>query len=259
LQRLADYASLAWECAHLQEALDKAGRARSEFVDFVAHELKQPMTSIQGYAKMLHLGMGGDLSESQRQFVEVIASSVDRMGNLIDNLLEISRLEDGRAELDLGTLQLEAVVEEVVAATRAEIEARSHRLIVDVPEELPAAQGDTGRLVQILMQLVRNAYQYTPEGGTITIAIDGPEEVEIPGGQLLVSVSDTGIGMPAEELDRLGEMFFRGGHELVRSQPGTGLGLAITRQLVALHGGDLLVESEPGRGSTFAFTVPKER
>jgi signal transduction histidine kinase len=238
------------------ELVDLVNQAKSEFIDFVAHELKQPMTSIQGYAKMLVMGIGGELTDMQMQFVEVINSNADRMGKLVNDLLEISRLEAGRTKLKLAAVDIRQVVDETVANTRAEIEARQHRLEVDVSEGLPSVLGDAERLVQILTNLVSNAYRYTPDGGTIRIAANGSEYPELPPGHLYVGVSDTGIGMSPQELLRLEGNFFRADHDLVQQQPGTGLGVSIARNLIELHGGELVIESKVGQGSTFRFTLP---
>ena len=234
-------------------------RRVSEFIDFVAHELKQPMTAMQGYAKMLTMGIGGELTETQQQFVQVIDSNVNRMGKLVGDLLEISRLEAGRTKLELAPVALRDVVNETLVNTRAEIEARHHTLEVAVPSDLPPVLADRERLVQILTNLVSNAYRYTPDGGTIRIVVDGQEYSKVPPDHLQVSVSDTGIGLSPQELVRLEEKFFRAEHDLVQQQPGTGLGVSITRNLVELHGGEFLIESEPGRGSTFSFTIPLAR
>jgi GAF domain-containing protein len=259
-QTLANQAAAALENARLYEGVKEADRAKSEFIDFVAHELKQPMTAMQGYARMLTMGIGGELTDMQNQFVEVITSNVDRMGKLVNDLLEISRLEAGRIKLALAPVSLKEVVEETLTNTRTEIEARQHSLEIDLPEDLPPVLGDPDRLIQILTNLVSNAYKYTPAGGTIRIVVNGRDEAgmpaEVPAGHLLVSVSDTGIGMSSQELARLEEKFFRADQDLVRSQPGTGLGVSITRNLVELHGGEFLVESEVDKGSTFSFTVP---
>ncbi|MGD9047935.1 MAG: HAMP domain-containing sensor histidine kinase [Anaerolineae bacterium] len=234
----------------------EAYQSQSEFIDFVAHELKQPMTAIQGYAKMLMLGLGGELSETQQQFVEVINSNVARMGKLIDDLLQISRLEAGRIELGLASVSMREVIDEALAGSQDDIEARHHTLQVEIPRDLPPALGDRARLVQIVTNLVSNATRYTPDGGTIGITADRLQGPEMPMPHLLVTVSDTGIGMSPQEVVRLEEKFFRADHDLVRSQPGTGLGVSISRQLVKLHGGELAVVSQVSRGSTFSFTVP---
>ncbi len=256
LSTIAGQVAIALENARLHEGVRQANRAKSEFIDFVAHELKQPMTAMQGYAKMLTMGIGGELTETQRQFVDVITSNVDRMGKLVQDLLEISRLEAGRTKLKLAPVSLADVVAETVMNTRTEIEARHHTLEVDVPEDLPPVRGDRERLVQILTNLVSNAYKYTPDGGRIRIIADGPDGSDVPEGYLRVRVEDTGIGMTPQEIAKLDEKFFRADHDLVQKQPGTGLGVSITRNLVELHGGEFFVESEPGKGSTFAFTVP---
>jgi signal transduction histidine kinase len=255
-QGIAQQAAIAIENARLYEGVREANQAKSEFIDFVAHELKQPMTSMQGYAKMLTLGIGGELSSTQHEFVQVINANVDRMGKLVNDLLEISRLEAGRIQLKLASVRVPEIVEEAVVTTRTEIEARHHSLQVDVPEDLPPVRGDRDRLVQVLTNLVSNAYKYTPEGGTIRITANGRDEVDTPPGQLMISVSDTGIGMTPQQIARLDEKFFRADHDLVRAQPGTGLGVSITRNLVELHGGEFIIESVPGLGSTFRFTVP---
>jgi signal transduction histidine kinase len=178
------------------------------------------------------------------------------MGKLVNDLLEISRLEAGRIKLKLAAVDLRGIVEETVANSRSEIESRRHTLHLEVPEELPPVMGDRERLLQILTNLVRNAYMYTPEGGTIRIAVGVADGHATPAGHLQVSVSDSGIGISGQDLARLEEKFFRADRELVRAQPGNGLGVPIARHLVELHGGQFLVESELDQGSTFSFTVP---
>jgi signal transduction histidine kinase len=148
------------------------------------------------------------------------------------------------------------VVERAINNTHTEIEARHHRLEIDLPQGLPPVMADLDRLVQILTNLVSNAYKYTPNGGTIRIVVDRPCRPEVPANHLCVRVSDTGIGMTPQELAQLEGKFFRGSHDLVQEQPGTGLGVSITRNLVALHRGQFFIESEPGQGSTILFSVP---
>jgi signal transduction histidine kinase len=247
------------ERSRMYQNVTEAERAKAEFIDFVAHELKQPMTAMQGYAKLLAMGIGGELSDTQQEFVRLISSNVERMGKLVNDLLEISRLEAGRTKLDLAPVHLKQVVDETIANTRTEIEARHHRLELHVARGLPPVLGDRGRLVQILTNLVSNAYQYTPDGGTIEIAADGWDDMEAPQGHVLVSISDTGIGMSPTDIANLEKQFFRADHDLVRAQPGTGLGVSIARNLVELHGGQFMIESELGKGSTFRFTLPIAR
>ena len=240
----------------LPDSAQVVEQANLEFVEFVAHALKQPMTSIQGYAKMMLLGIGGELNDTNRQFAQVINSSAERLGKMVNGLLDISRLEAGRVELDLGPVRLGEVVDEAITRTRAEIETRHQAVDVDISEDLPPALGDRERLIQVVTHLLNNASAYTPEGGAIRIAAERHTRPGASSGYLLVSVSDTGIGISSADLARLGEKFFRGEHDLVRAQRGLGVGVPIVRHLVALHGGELLVESEPEKGSTFRFTVP---
>jgi signal transduction histidine kinase len=255
LAALVDQTALAIENARLYASIQDANEARSDFIDFVAHELKQPMTAMQGYAKMMTMGIGGQLTEVQQGFVQVITANVDRMSKLVNDLLEISRLEAGRTKLKLAPIYLEKVVEETIAKAHTEIDARRHALSVEIADDLPPVMGDYDRLVQIVTNLVSNACKYTPDGGSIQVSVRGGSGADVPPGYLVVSIRDSGIGMSSEELLHLGD-FFRADHDLVRTQPGTGVGVSIARNLVELHGGEFMVESEPGLGSTFRFTVP---
>ena len=252
---LVDRAAMTIENQQLFESLAELGQGKMEFIDFVAHELKQPMTSMQGYTKMLTLGIGGELNERQSQFVRVINANVDRMGKMVNNLLEISRLEAGRTTLKPEELRPQEIVDEALAAIHTEMATREHSLEVHLPHDLPAVSGDRNRLLQTMAHLLSNACRYTPDGGTIRVSVSGPEATAVRPGYLLFSVSDTGIGMSAEDLANL-DKFFRADHDLVVSQPGTGLGISIARGLIELHGGELTIESEPERGSTVNFTVP---
>jgi signal transduction histidine kinase len=255
MSTLVDQAAFAIENRYLSESIAELEQAQVEFVDFVAHELKQPMTSMQGYAKMLMMGIGGELSERQSQFVQIIDASVNRMGKLVNDLLEISRLEAGRVKLKLEQIQPREIVEQALTNIRAEMDARDHSLEVNVPGDLPPLTGDRKRLLQILAHLLSNACMYTPDGGRISVSVSGPERGGAPSAHLLFRISDTGIGMSSEDLASL-DKFFRADHDLVVSQPGTGLGVSIARHLVELHGGELMIESALDRGSTFRFTIP---
>jgi len=248
--------NLETENLRLREELRRAEGATAEFVDFVSHELKQPMTAMQGYSKMLIMGIGGELTPTQRQFVDVIDANVERMGKLVNDLLEVCRLEAGRTRLNLGPVNVGELLYETVVDNRAELEARHHTVEIDVADDLPLVTGDRQRLLEVLAHLVRNACRYTPGGGHIRLVAEGQGDDGCTDGHVCVAVVDTGIGLSPEDLPRVGEKFFRADHELVQQEPGNGLGLAISRHLIALHGGELYVESEPGQGSTFGFTLP---
>mgnify|MGYP000909806366 FL=1 len=247
--RMADHAAIAIENARLYEAVQEANRAKSEFVSVTTHELRVPLTSIKGYADIL--SVVGELNEEQRRFTETIKNNVTRMTMLMDDLSDISRIETGRMKLELKEgVRFADVLNPVLDTLQAQIDQLGHRLEVDVPPDLPPLTADPHRLTQVLTNLLSNACKYTPPGGAITVSARAYE------GVLQVDVSDSGIGMTAEELDRLFTKFWRSERAEVRDQPGTGLGLAITRTLVEMHGGEMFVTSEKDVGSTFTFTLP---
>ncbi len=250
LMALADYAAIAIENARLYEAVRRADLAKSEFVSVVAHELRTPMTSIRGYADMLLQGMCGPLTPQQEQFITTMRSNVVRMQILVSDLQDISRIETGHMRLELRTVHLSEALKDALQATQAQIEARSQQLTVKIPEDLPEVRADPARLAQILINLLSNAYKYTPEGGHIQVRAWQQD------GFVHCAVSDTGIGISLEEQARLFTKFFRSENPAVREMPGTGLGLCIVKSLVELQGGRITVESEPGKGTTFSFTVP---
>ncbi len=252
--RLADHAAIAIENARLFQKVQQANDAKTDFISFVSHELKQPMTSMKGYIDLLMQGIGGSLNEQQQQFLHIIRNNVGRMDRLVQDLLDVSRIESGRLRLDMGHVLPEEIVSEAVQAFEQEIAAKCQTLQVALQPNLPAVLGDRGRLIQVLTNLVSNANKYTPERGLITISADLWSDK----GQDYVrwSVQDTGIGMKPDELSRLFTKYFRASSAAVRSVQGTGLGLVITRSIVEMHGGQVMVESEYQKGSTFSFTIP---
>jgi signal transduction histidine kinase len=257
--RLADHAAIAIENAGLFEQVRRANDAKTEFVSFVSHELKQPMTSMKGYTDLLVKGAVGELNDLQRSFLGTIRSNVDRMNTLVTSLLDISRIESGRIKINLTDVSIEQMIEDALRTIRGQIEDRQQMLEEDISPDLPLVRGDRERLVQILTNLVSNAHKYTPEGGQITVRVqtwsDGRGALDRDG-FVLCSVSDTGVGMSSEDQERLFTKYFRSEDPAVRSESGTGLGLVITKSLVELQGGEIWVESELGKGSTFAFTIP---
>jgi PAS domain S-box-containing protein len=228
-------------------------RIKSEFVSTVSHELRTPMTSIKGYADLILMGMAGKLSPSQSQYVEVIKDNADRLSVLVNDLLDISRIETGKVELDLRSMDVGKVVQDVVnshLAGRIQHEAKTINASVEVVGTLPQVRGDVARVTQILTNLVDNAFNYTLEGGRIRVRAEAVD------GHVAVSVADTGIGISPEDLPKIFDRFYRADDDEVQRISGTGLGLAIVNSLVEMHGGVLEVNSKPGRGSIFSFTLP---
>jgi two-component system phosphate regulon sensor histidine kinase PhoR len=237
---------------HDVTALRQLERVRTEFVANVSHELRTPLTAIQGYLETL---LSGALEEPEnaRRFLEIVLRHSERLGRLLNDLTDLSNIELGKVTLRREPVRLDEVVASVVAiiAPRA---ARSRVTVTaDIPAELPAVTADRDRLAQILINLVDNAVKYTPEGGTVTVTAGPPAD-----GLIEVAVADTGIGIPAADLPRLTERFYRVDKARSRELGGTGLGLAIVKHLVLAHGGEVRIESREGEGTTVRFTLPIE-
>ncbi|HSB01083.1 MAG TPA: GAF domain-containing protein [Anaerolineales bacterium] len=231
-------------------------RLKSEFVATVSHELRTPMTSIRGYVDVLLMGAAGAVNENQAHFLSIIKNNTERLNILVNDLLDISRIESGRVTLSPQALDLREIAEDVIedVLRRSQEENKPMALSLDMPKKLPHVYGDIERVRQILGNLVDNAYHYTPENGTITVHIqclNGRDEVQ-------VDVQDNGVGIPLEDQSRVFERFYRGEHPLVLATPGTGLGLSIVKQIVEMHKGRIWMKSSgvPGDGSTFSFTLP---
>lgn len=228
----------------------EADRAKSEFVSTVSHELRTPMTAIKGYTDLLYSGAAGPINAEQRRFLSTIKSNTDRLTALINDLLDISRMETGRVRFEPRPLQIGGVIADVVNVLAGQAEAKQQRLSYDIAAGLPDIMGDRDRLNQVLTNLIGNAIRYTPEGGEIVVRAYPVEKA------VRVDVQDTGIGIAPEDLSHIFERFYRADHPLVQETRGTGLGLYIVKMFVEMHGGRIWVESELGKGSTFTFILP---
>jgi signal transduction histidine kinase len=240
---------LRQELEDLNQKVQEANRLKTEFVTVVTHELRSPLTSIAGYLDLL-LEEGSEGAEAREAYLQIVKRNADRLLELINDLLDIARLEAGKLALKRQPLDLEGLIQEVSGALRPQIEGKGQHLHLDLAASLPVVTGDPERLTQILLNLVTNAHKYTPQGGRITVAT----RAERAG--VCIAVQDTGIGLSSEEQQQLFTKFFRAQHPLAREAVGTGLGLAIARALVELHGGTLTVVSAPGQGATFKVTLP---
>jgi signal transduction histidine kinase len=253
LQRLAEHAAIAIANAQLYNELARANDSKSEFVSFVAHELKNPLTSIRGYSDFLAGGAVGSLSDIQRNFINTIRSNADRMTTLVSDLNDVTKLETGNLRIDPKAAQFSQIVSDTVMPLEKQIGDKKQNLVIDLPPDLPPVYADEGRIVQVLTNLVSNAHKYSPDEATITISA-APERTPVP--RLHIQVRDTGIGMSEDDIRKLFTPYFRSDNPQAREQPGTGLGLTITRGIVVRHGGDIWVESALGEGTAFHFTVP---
>ena len=221
--------------------------SRREFVSNVSHELRSPLASVRLMTETLVDG-GIDDDSIARDFLGRILREVDRMNSLVDDLLELARIESGLDAAPHTPMQLGPVVQEAVSRLRVRATQKGVRLDMEVPEHLPRVRADEGRIGQVLTNLLDNALKWTERGGSIRLQAE--EGVDV----VRVSVQDTGVGIPQEHMPHIFERFYKG--DRARRDGGSGLGLAIVKHIVQQCGGEVSAQSQPGQGSTFTFTVP---
>lgn len=226
----------------------KLEQVRRDFVANVSHELRTPVTSIRAMAETLFDAVDDD-PEMTHDFLETIIGESERLTGLLDDLLQLSRIESGRHVLRVERIDICQEIRHVAQRVMAPITAKAQHLVLNLPETAPL-DADRNALVQVLVNLLDNARKYSPEGGAITVTVEPQAEV------LCISVADTGYGIPQADLDRIFERFYRVDKARSRAQGGTGLGLAIVKHLLELHGGSIRVESEVGVGSCFTVELP---
>lgn len=234
-------------------------RLKADFVSIVSHELRTPLTSILGYTEVL---LNRDFQrEEQREFIQTVYNQALHLSKMVEDLLSISRLEAGQVKLNRWVISMRQIIAELTTQLNEMLTER-HRLLINIPDNLPPAYVDRDKVRQILLNLLTNAIKYSPDGGEIVLAVEElrtppPSAPPLPPERaLLISVRDQGLGIAQHELPRVFERFYRVDNSNTRRIGGTGLGLPITKSLVELHGGRIWVESEPGRGSTFYVTLP---
>jgi signal transduction histidine kinase/HAMP domain-containing protein len=242
-----DSAGIVWTVRDTSERA-RLERAKSEFVAMASHELRSPLTSIKGFVELLDRS-SENMSTRQREFVDIILRSTDRLVELVNDLLDVARIEADRVEIVRRPIDVGEAVREVVELMGPRLEEKSQHLGVYVAPTLPLADADPGRIRQIVANLLTNAHMYTQEGGRIHIGVE-PERAWIQ-----IVVEDSGVGMTAEETERVFERFYRG-VDGSRAGPGTGLGLSIVKSLVEMHDGQIEVQSRPGRGTSFRVLLP---
>lgn len=253
LYRLADCTATALANARLYESVKRANDAKADFISNVAHELRNPLTSIKGYVGILSRGVLGPLGDQQLAYLRIIEANAERMSGLVSDLLDMARLESGTERFSPHPVQMIEIARQVSESLEKQAQAKAQRLaLVCYSSPLPEVLGDPDRLSQVLMNLVSNAIKYTPQGGKIEISLEAAPEAD----HLTARVSDTGIGISNSDQQKLFTRFFRADHPHVRAENGTGLGLSIVKRIVEMHGGRISVYSVPGHGSTFSFTVP---
>jgi signal transduction histidine kinase len=244
LNRMSD------ELGRLYRQLEAANRHKSEFLANMSHELRTPLNAVIGFSEVLQERMFGELNEKQADYVNDIHSSGRHLLALINDILDLSKIEAGRMELEASEFDLPAMLETALTLVRERAQRHGIALSLETAPEVGIVRGDERKLKQVTLNLLSNAVKFTPEGGSVRLG------ARMNGNTIEVSVADTGIGIAPEDQALVFDEFRQVGNDAARKAEGTGLGLALARKFVELHGGTIRLESAPGRGSTFTFTLP---
>ncbi|MBE0686306.1 MAG: GAF domain-containing protein [Anaerolineaceae bacterium] len=259
LARLCEHASIAIVNSQLYAEVKAANQAKSEFVSLVAHELKNPMTSIKGYTELLATGAVGSITPAQANFLSTIRNNTDRMNTLVSDLNDLTKIEAGNMRMEPKALDLKEIMNELVRSTKKQLEEKQQTLNLLLDEELSKVWADPNRLLQILTNLISNAHKYTQKNGEISLIVEKSKDYwgSDPSRWVThIMVCDNGLGISAEDQKMIFEKFFRSEDADVRASSGTGLGLNITRSLVEMQAGKIWFESQHKKGTTFHFTLP---
>jgi signal transduction histidine kinase/ActR/RegA family two-component response regulator len=258
LETLATQSALALLNARLYRELkeqslelQEVSRHKSEFLASMSHELRTPLNAVIGFSEVLLERMFGEINERQEEYLRDIYSSGKHLLELLNEILDLSKVEAGRMELEYSEFDLRSLLDDSASMVRERALTHGIQLSVDVGSNVGAVHSDELRLKQVVLNLLTNAVKFTPDGGSVTI------QAERRGSQIDITVTDTGIGIPEADRERIFESFQQGGRGPSREE-GTGLGLTLSRRIVELLGGRMWLESEVGRGSTFGFSLPLE-
>ncbi|MFN3740209.1 MAG: ATP-binding protein [Thermodesulfovibrionales bacterium] len=232
---------------------EAATRAKSEFLSNMSHELRTPLNSIIGFTDLLLREIPGQLNETQKEYLTDIIESGKHLLSLIDDILDLSKIEAGRLELELSRFELRELIEGSLLFFKEKSIRHSIRLKKIIDESIGEIEADERKLKQVMLNLLSNAFKFTPDGGSISL------EAKRIDSEIMISVEDTGIGISKEDQAKLFQPFQQIEHPLTKKIKGTGLGLYLSKRLVELHGGRIWVESEPGKGSRFSFTIPLKK
>ena len=248
---IIDNARLFKELEDSYEKLKDLDDMKMEFFTLISHELRNPLAVIKGFAELLYDGLLGPVNEKQKERLMKIMESVDKLTDMVGKMSDISTLETRHYPIDRMPTSLNELVNGVVHSVEFISKGKHVDVRVDVPMGLPLVPLDRAKIEQVLLNLINNAIKYTPSGGQIFVdAVDRDRDI-------MVSIKDTGIGIPKKDLDKIFTGFYHAGYKLSYEYKGPGLGLAISKKIIESHGGHIWAESEEGKGSTFYFTLPK--
>lgn len=230
---------------------EQLGEIQTDFVTLTSHQLRTPLSGMKWLLELLQKSDTGNLSKKQKDFLDKIYSSNERMIALVNDLLEVSRIEQGKSKLYLQPTDLSSIIRSLIKEKESEIKKKRLRVSFTIEHEpFPQVRTEMNKIRQALANLISNAITYTQEAGQISI------DLTIPDDTVLVKVSDTGVGIPKEQQKQLFSKFFRGSNVRSLETTGTGLGLYIAKAFIEASGGRIWFQSEPGKGTTFFFTLP---
>ncbi len=252
-QRFVRLKELAAQLERANQEFKRLDQMKSEFISVASHELRTPLATIKNIVQLILKGRTGEINEVQADFLSMAEKNTDRLTSILNNLLDLSRIEYGKIDIKSEELDLRGIIEFILSSLKPQAEEKSIQLYMELPKELPLIYGDRGKIEQILTNLIGNAIKFTPEGGEVSV-LSKPFYAD--GNMVAISVRDSGIGIPEDQLERVFEKFYQVDGSLHRSTSGTGLGLAITKGLVEANDGTIWAESQVGKGSTFTFTLP---
>ena len=250
-ERTRELQQVLAELSRKGRQLEVVSRHKSDFLANMSHELRTPLNAIIGFSQVLRQRLFGPINEKQEEYLDDILSSGNHLLDLINDVLDLSKVEAGQVELEVAPFSLREALERGVLMVREPATKHGVRLSLELAPGVDLVDGDERRLLQVIFNLLSNAVKFTPEGGSVVVASSRMN------GEVQVSVTDTGPGIAPEDRERIFEEFQQTAVGVEQGE-GTGLGLALSKRLVELHGGRIWVESEPGRGSRFTFTLPME-
>ncbi len=233
------------------EHLKELDRAKAAFFSMISHELRHPLTVAKGYLQLIESGQSGEVSAGSRRYLRIISENFDHLAEMIDDLLDLSRMEAGSYQIQCQVVRPLGILQNAIQAFAPIALEKDITVENRLPDSLPLVSADSMRIIQVISNLLHNAVKFTPRGGKITVSAAETES------EIQVTVADSGIGIPHDELEHIFERFYQV-HRDEMHAGGAGLGLAICREIVRLHGGRIWAESEPGQGSRFTFTLPRE-
>jgi signal transduction histidine kinase len=255
-QRFVSLKGYITQLESANQELKRVDEMKSEFVSVASHELRTPLTTIKNAVQLVLRGKAGEINENQTNFLALAEKNINRLTNILNDLLDLSKIEAGKMGMKFEELDLRVSIDFVLSSLKSQADGKSIHLEMEVAKDLPFVYGDREKVEQILTNLIGNATKFTPEGGKVVVSARLSDKVK---NALGISVHDTGIGIPEDQLEKVFEKFHQVESPLHHSASGTGLGLAITKGLVEAHQGQIWVASELEKGSTFTFTLPLSR